>query len=353
MKKITEKDIADALGISRVSVWKVFNSKPGTSPEMRQKVLSKALELGYPIPMAASTPNFERPNATPQHTLITNESIKTIGVAVSRPETSLFWMTILHELAKSASEKGYNLLYIYLPTHISADYQLPSQFSNHTLDGFLVLNIYHEPLLRLLNQVDIPKVFLDTTPSFSFPSMKGDLCLIEGFEETKALTNSLIQQGCSRIGFIGDITYALTNKERFDGYLNAMQTNKLSSCEKFSLTKAIKIDTFSEEIDQFLNQLDELPEAFICANDYLANILWNHLEKRGYQIPKDILISGFDGNAEISHNNELTTVQVNTKMLGVRLAIQLFYRMNYPDAANELIYVRPKIRYNLSTQPNQ
>ena len=55
MSKITMQDIADALGISRVTVWKVFKNQSGVSDSLRENVLNKARELGYskiPLPAA-------------------------------------------------------------------------------------------------------------------------------------------------------------------------------------------------------------------------------------------------------------------------------------------------------------
>ena len=47
MNKVTMQDIADELGISRVTVWKVFNNYSNVSPALRDRVLNKAKELGY------------------------------------------------------------------------------------------------------------------------------------------------------------------------------------------------------------------------------------------------------------------------------------------------------------------
>ncbi|MDK2808466.1 MAG: LacI family transcriptional regulator, partial [Clostridiales bacterium] len=46
MRKITMQDIADALAVSRVTVWKVFNNYPGVSEPLRQQIMNKAHELG-------------------------------------------------------------------------------------------------------------------------------------------------------------------------------------------------------------------------------------------------------------------------------------------------------------------
>ena len=45
MSKVTMQDIADELGISRVTVWKVFNNHSGVSEAVRESVLQKAKEI--------------------------------------------------------------------------------------------------------------------------------------------------------------------------------------------------------------------------------------------------------------------------------------------------------------------
>ena len=39
--------LADALGVSRITVWKALNNRPGISDKLRQQVLDKAEETGY------------------------------------------------------------------------------------------------------------------------------------------------------------------------------------------------------------------------------------------------------------------------------------------------------------------
>lgn len=47
MNKVTMQEIADALGISRVTVWKVFHNYENVSAAIRSSVWDKAIELGY------------------------------------------------------------------------------------------------------------------------------------------------------------------------------------------------------------------------------------------------------------------------------------------------------------------
>ena len=47
MKKVTIQDIADALGISRNTVSKAINNADGLADATREKILQKAVEMGY------------------------------------------------------------------------------------------------------------------------------------------------------------------------------------------------------------------------------------------------------------------------------------------------------------------
>ena len=47
MKKVTIQDIADALGVSRNTVSKAINNSDRIADDTREKILQKAIEMGY------------------------------------------------------------------------------------------------------------------------------------------------------------------------------------------------------------------------------------------------------------------------------------------------------------------
>ena len=47
MKRVTLQDIADELGISRNTVSKAINNSDGIAAATRDKILQKAVEMGY------------------------------------------------------------------------------------------------------------------------------------------------------------------------------------------------------------------------------------------------------------------------------------------------------------------
>ena len=340
MKKTTMQDIADALNISRVTVWKVFSHRDGVSKELQHRIISKALEMDYTIPNDLLI-EFKSQSKKEQYT---------ISVTVSRPETSVFWMSIIHKIAKEASNHNINLMYIYLPAEAKEDYTLPVALTNGTVQGMIVLNVYNENLIRKLSKLSMPKIFMDTATQIPFRELHGDLLLIEGKSCIMEIVKKLIQHGKRQIGFIGDINYAQTNYERYQGFLHALETHNLPLQSQYCLTSSIGIDDYEEHICAFLDTLEKLPEAFICVSDYVASILCSALEERGYRIPEDIAVSGFDGSSEIPGASSLTTVQVHNSELGNRLIRQLMYRMEHPRACYEICYLCSDVIFRKSTE---
>jgi len=338
MAKVTMQDIADALSVSRITVWKVFNDQQGVSEALRTQILKKAQEMGYlkPTPVPAL-----------QHGSVKAE--RTVSVIVSRPDSSMFWTNIIHRMAQALSDMQVNLLYTYVPNTIRSDYTLPGVLTSKTAEAVVVLNVYDAALLRLINTLPIPKVFLDTVPEVSFPQLDGDLILLEGKETLKHITNFILDKGLHKIGFIGDITYARTNADRYEGFLCAMSERNIPVIPEFCLTGKLGIYSYKEDVSRFLDHLPELPEAFVCVSDYVVHFLKQYLTEHPDRVPNGIYVTGYDYASEYTNVfNLITSADVKTSLLGKRLAHQLQFRLDTPEAPFELTYITPEIIYRES-----
>ena len=339
MSRPTLQDIADALNTSRVSVWKALTGRRGVSEQLRRDVFSKAAEMGY---IAASG---RLPGSLPAE----RESL-TISVAVSRPETSEFWVNTIHEIAGEAAAAGINLLYTYLPSEIDDAFTLPSVLTDGSVQGVIVLNVYNKKLIRMLARLALPKVFMDTVTGMPFSELGGDLLLVEGRSCVAQITDHLIKLGKKKIGFIGDVGYAQTNYERFYGYKDAMKHHSLEPDPAMCLTSPLGAESYRTEISAFLDQLPALPEAIVCVSDFVASIVCSLLAARGLRIPEDVMVSGFDGISDLNLPVPLTTVLVNNQEFGIRLARQLIYRIEHPNAGIVVSYIFPRVVFRRSTE---
>lgn len=329
MPKITMQRLADEAGVSRITVWKVLNDRPGVSEELRQVVRRKAEELGYGMPGAS---------------LLQQE--RTFSVVVARPESSVFWMNIIHHIAKELAKQGMNMLYTYMPTGYHEGYSLPSALTHGGVEGFLVLNVYDRHLLEMLAGSSLPKVFLDTVPTLHPQDLHGDLVILEGQGRVREITARLLSGGRTRLGFIGDVGYAQTNLDRYHGFLDAHAEAGIAPDPTLSLTEPLRLRDHYEQISAFLACLPQLPDGFVCASDFIASFVQRYLEESGRQTPAGFVLTGFDNSSEYPGvAGKLTSVNVETSALGKLLARKLMFRADYPAAPTEVSYVSTEIVY--------
>ncbi|MDD2213990.1 MAG: LacI family DNA-binding transcriptional regulator [Oscillospiraceae bacterium] len=334
MNKPTMQQIAEQLSTSRITVWKALNNRPGVSDQKRREIFEAASQMGY-FAHSASLPPAEPASRA-----------RTVAVVVSRPESSLFWMQILHQLAKEFSALNVNLMYTYIHVDGPSSLVLPASLSDGSVDGMIVMNVYSAQVLRQLSSLALPKVFLDTVPALPFPQLSGDLVLIEGYNSIRQITSQLLELGLRRLCFVGDIAYAQTNADRYHGFLDAFADYGLQADPGLCLTQSLELATHFEQISSFLESLRVTPDAIICASDFLAHFVERYYSE--HHLPREgrIVLTGFDDSDEYANvAGRITTVAVQTDLLGSRLAARLAFRLDHPDAWPELSYVRTKVIY--------
>lgn len=96
--------------------------------------------------------------------------------------------------------------------------------------------------------------------------------------------------------------------------------------------------------DYFLS-LPERPEAIVCANDYMAISLITAFKKRGLKIPRDIVITGFDGTLEgqefLPHLSSVTRERTDIAEKSIRLIMDI----NAGRECEEKLHIIPRTIY--------
>lgn len=94
----------------------------------------------------------------------------------------------------------------------------------------------------------------------------------------------------------------------------------------------------TRNIIQELIKNNKLPEAVLCANDYMAFAACRELEANGYSVPEDIIVTGFDGIMESKHfSPQITTCTGDIENLA-ELTVQALYEIiGAPDKKVHLV----------------
>jgi len=333
------QDIADAMQISRISVWKALNNRPGVSEDLRERVFEKARQIGY----------FKKPNGSVNG----KPATRTVAAVVSRPESSIFWMQIIHQIAKELSMQEVNLMYTYMPVAHTIGDKLPEALNDGSVNGIIVLNVYSQPQLEMLSKLPIPKVFLDCVPALSPGQMDGDIVIIEGRAAVGEITGRLLDGGNHKLGFVGDIHYAQTNMDRYLGFSDAHAKRGLKISETFNMTEHLHIDTHYQQISAFMSSLSTMPDGFVCASDYIAHFIERYFAENDID-RSEIHLTGFDNSSEYPYvAGKITTVDVQTDAMGERLANKIMFAINNPNIPHEVSYVLTKPIYRSSFESSQ
>jgi len=326
------QDIADSLSISRISVWKALTNRPGVSDDLRLTVINEAIKMGY----------IKRPFNDDDNMV---KTAKNIAVVMSRPESSIFWMQIIHEIAKELALNGVNLMYTYMPSRWNENDSLPPALTDGSVSGIIVLNIYLEQQLKMLSNLPLPKVFLDNVPTLHSVDMNGDIVFIEGRTPVREITGRLLDNGYSKLGFIGDINYAQTNMDRYLGFVDAFSGRNLKIDKSFIMTESLALDTHYQQIEKFLTSLKSMPDGFVCVSDYIAHFVQRCFTDNGIDQSK-ILLTGFDNTSEHANvADKITSVDVQTDSMGKRLANKILFALKNPNLPHEVSYVLTKVVY--------
>lgn len=131
---------------------------------------------------------------------------------------------------------------------------------------------------------------------------------------------------------------------RLGDYKQALEKCGIEYDEKMVFEGDFWNNKAKEAANYFTMELEEMPDAVICANDYMATSLSNELISKGFLVPDDIAVTGFDDIWEASVTMPpITTVGVPVEEL-TRCGIRLIERMWEGEEVERVSYVDAYVR---------
>ena len=127
------------------------------------------------------------------------------------------------------------------------------------------------------------------------------------------------------------------SNERIDATRQALEQNGIElKDDRIAYTNWEYLTAMNQAIEYV--QSDNPPDAFICANDHNAIAVCIGLQRLGYSVPKDFIVTGFD---KISHAEtfypSITTVYQDFEKIGYIAAWQLMEKVEGISHADQVI----------------
>lgn len=114
----------------------------------------------------------------------------------------------------------------------------------------------------------------------------------------KIVEHMVFTHGYRRVYYMSGMPDNSFSQEREQVYLNAMQAVGVPAKQCRIYYGYFWEEPCRKAMEQMFQEIEdglELPEAIICANDSMALEICTFLRERGYRVPEDIAVSGFDG----------------------------------------------------------
>ncbi|MEJ8306349.1 LacI family DNA-binding transcriptional regulator [Saccharibacillus sacchari] len=340
-EKVTIQQIADALGISRNTASKALNDTEGIPEETRARVIKKAIELKYKQFAYLETDGL-LPKKTGNIALLTT----------NMPNTSHFGSQLISGLERRISTEGYNLSIHIVRDDERGEQALPVNFDAAGVDGIVCIELFDPAYSRLLTELGIPVIFIDCAADAFYPDFGADILLMENEHSTYAMTRDLLADGLNEIGFVGDYNHCKSFRERWIGCGRALTDAGLSLSREQSVLDEDRFFIFETDwMERRLGSIERLPQAFVCANDFIAVRLMRALKNIGLSIPGDIRVCGFDDSSESRIvEPHLTTVHIYSSDMGVKAGDMLLSRIRNPRQPYQVTHVYTKPIARESTQ---
>ena len=277
MSSTTLKDVGDWVGVSAKTVSNVVNNTGWVRQDLKDRIQAAIIELGY------------RPNVAARHLRNGRSGMITLAVPdVAQP----YFAALASAIVAAAAERSITVLINQTNGTADAERRISEGIGAPLMDGLI--------LSPLALSADDFASRIDTTPIVLLGEHIGSSLLphvaVDNTAAACAATEHLIASGRRRIAAIGDKRLAPkeTADLRLGGYCDALASGGIALDERL----VIGVEEFGRADGMAAaNTLIESGvdfDAVFAFNDLMALGAMHTLIGRGYQIPEDVAIIGFD-----------------------------------------------------------
>lgn len=232
----------------------------------------------------------------------TDKKSNIIGVCVSQLQDREN-AGLMHTIYRRARENGYRIMVfgcfdkMDVPTpHSNGEASIFENIPMQDLAALILMGqtiLHRELLFKLRDQAleaHIPVITVDYEMEGCF-----NICL-DYLSCFKRLVRHVIE-GHHRHNpyFMAGFKGNSFSEERLDAFIEVLQENGMPVKQEhigygdFWNVPARRI------CEKWLENTEDFPDAIICANDTMALTVINVLEEKGYRVPEDVIVTGFDG----------------------------------------------------------
>lgn len=325
-KPATIEDVALIAGVSIATVSRALNEPGKVADSTRRKVIEAVAQTGYTTNAMARSLRMRR-----------SHMILILAPDVGDPNFS----NILVGLETEASKRGYGILIGNTQNDPDREANYLRFISSNQADGLILLTGH----LPLGLETQGPMATMPPMVAVNEPIANASIPFVgvDNFEGARVATDHLISQGHTQIAFIGRKTGRAVAQLREKGYRTALEAAGLPIDERFILESDGTTESGRGAAERMFVR-DQLPTAFFCVNDATALGVIIALSARGYDLPHDFSVMGFDDISYASFvTPSLTTMKQPRLQIGEASMEMLLAKLEGEDISRRETLLRAEL----------
>lgn len=332
MKRISQREIANLLGVNVSTVSRALRGLEGVSQELRQEILAIAKDRGYrPNPFAVS---------------LRYDTTRTIGIVV--PDISFnHFAHIVKRIEAEARKEGYMCIITDSDDKYETEKSCLDLLVNMHVEGIIICPSQEtndfSHILKV-KKTHIPIVLFDRDADIDISSVT-----INDVESARQVTETLINGGAKRIAFLGGPNKLKQTTERKHGYLDTLRECNIPIYKELVKCNFISYNSGLTDTLELLD-LPERPDAIIATHGLLATSAMKAIESRGLRIPDDVALVAYmsDWVSDVS-TPRISFVKQNQREIGTKAFKLLFDQLN-GDTCVQHVIVKARLELRESTK---
>lgn len=278
---MTIKDLSAQTGYSVGTVSRVLNDQPNVSEKAKKTILEAAAACGFQLNTNAQQLKQQRSNI--------------ILVLVKGSSNQLFSALVESIQARVRSSATYHLVVDYLDEDSNEVLRALQLIREKKPRGILFLGGNQEHFLKDFSRIDTPCVLVTSSGSDLPYQNLSSVCCDED-EAVKQTIEKLIDMGHRDIAIIGgNMETSDTARRRFHGCLAAFQEHGIPFDPDLDYATArFSYEAGYQAAEKLLRRSIRYTAIF-CMADVMAMGAIRALSDRGFHVPMDVSVVGFDG----------------------------------------------------------
>ncbi|AVQ99664.1 catabolite control protein A [Oceanobacillus sp. M65] len=271
---ITIYDVAREANVSMATVSRVVNGNPNVKPTTRKKVLATIERLGY------------RPNAVARG--LASKKTTTVG-AIIPDISSIFFAELARGIEDIATMYKYNIILSNSDQNKDKELGLINTMLEKQVDGIIFMGgDISEEHVQQFKTSSVPVVLAATyDENDEIPSVNIN------YEEAAYEATKYLLERDSLPAFVSGQEDSHINLLKYNGYKKALKEASVELDETLVVKGDYSYDSGIDAVNQLL-ELDKKPTSIFVASDEMALGVIHGAQDKGYSVPEDIEVFGFD-----------------------------------------------------------